>query len=514
MNRLTKRLLIGCGVAAGLALGFLVEERIRGGLQLRALERDLRARGELLTVAELVSTATNQAGRLVTPTQLTGLLPGISPAGEPQSPDGLPPGRKAVLWRLDAWQTRDGATNTWDNFARDLASVWEQLPAVRAAFTNPVPRLVVDYTAGFNTLLPHLGPIKTFSQTLRCATLRDLREGNLEAALENLLTAKALLDLQRHEGLIISQLVRNAIGHLSLDTVWQALPAEGWSDAQLARLQAAWQEPEFIAGMADGLRLERAVAAWHFTGHGLKHADLLSVYEMAAPFGDDSEQLASDVPLIEPLVAALQRARRSVFVEVWRFAWAAQDLAFHHRRVQQALDAAARAVRERSAAGFRKSEAPGKAAGRPAWDPQELGFQDKLRHWFCLSMMAPTDTTLRKAAQTDCHAQLAVTAIALQRYHLRHGRWPERLAELVPAFLPEMPRDWMDGRPLRYRRNADGTFTLYSVGWDGRDDGGDPRAEDDGRPTMLRGRDIVWPQPATEAELLAAGAMPRSSRMR
>jgi hypothetical protein len=484
---------------------------------LRALERELRARGELLTVAEFAAAATNQAGRLVTPTQLTGLLLSSSPEGEPQSPEGLPPDRGVVLWRLEAWQTRNSATNTWEGFAREFASVREQLPAARAALTNPVPRLVLDYSQGFNTLLPHLAPIKAFCQTLRRATLLDLREGNLEAALENLLTAKALLDLQRHEGLIISQLVRSAIGAINLDAIWQALQAEGWTDAQLACLQAAWQEPEFIAGMADGLRHERAVVAWHFTDRRLKHAELLFVFEMAAPFGDDSERLAPDIPLLEPLLAAFQRARRSVFVEVWRFTWAAQDLAFHHRRLQQALDAAARAVRERSAAGFLKPEASGQVAILD-WlagpDLQELNFQDKLRHWFSLTSLAVTDNALRKAAEADCHAQLAVAAIALKRHHLRHGRWPDKLADLVPAFLPETPRDWMDGQPLRYRLNGDGSFTLYSVGWDGRDDGGDPRPENDKRPTMMRGRDIVWPQPANEADLLAAGAVPRGSRIR
>ena len=30
----------------------------------------------------------------------------------------------------------------------------------------------------------------------------------------------------------------------------------------------------------------------------------------------------------------------------------------------------------------------------------------------------------------------------------------------------------MTGEPLKYRRNEDGQFILYSVGWNGIDDGG------------------------------------------
>jgi hypothetical protein len=53
---------------------------------------------------------------------------------------------------------------------------------------------------------------------------------------------------------------------------------------------------------------------------------------------------------------------------------------------------------------------------------------------------------------------------------------------------------------LRYRLKADGTFLLYSIGADGKDDGGDAG----GATRMfywLHGRDWVWPQPATEAEI-------------
>lgn len=59
--------------------------------------------------------------------------------------------------------------------------------------------------------------------------------------------------------------------------------------------------------------------------------------------------------------------------------------------------------------------------------------------------------------------------IALERYRLHYDRWPEDLAELVPDFLNEIPRDRMDGKPLRY--DATGR-RLYSVGTDLIDTGG------------------------------------------
>ncbi len=37
----------------------------------------------------------------------------------------------------------------------------------------------------------------------------------------------------------------------------------------------------------------------------------------------------------------------------------------------------------------------------------------------------------------------------------------------------ELPHDIMTGAPYQYHLHADGTYLLYSVGWDQHDDGGD-----------------------------------------
>jgi len=100
--------------------------------------------------------------------------------------------------------------------------------------------------------------------------------------------------------------------------------------------------------------------------------------------------------------------------------------------------------------------------------------------------------------------EMMITAIALRRYHRQHGRMPGELAALVPAYLKAVPRDIVDGQPLRYRLNADGSFTLYSIGEDATDDGGDKRppvASSSGSlPGFSSGRDWVWPQLAAAVE--------------
>lgn len=102
---------------------------------------------------------------------------------------------------------------------------------------------------------------------------------------------------------------------------------------------------------------------------------------------------------------------------------------------------------------------------------------------------------------------MTIAAIVLKRYQLNNGRYPSRLEDLVPQYLSEVPVDWMDGKPLRYHPNRDGTYTLYSIGEDFVDNGGDPAPTTSGSTPsyyMWNTRDAVWPWPATEAEIRAA----------
>ncbi|MFO0849702.1 MAG: hypothetical protein U0871_14295 [Gemmataceae bacterium] len=79
-------------------------------------------------------------------------------------------------------------------------------------------------------------------------------------------------------------------------------------------------------------------------------------------------------------------------------------------------------------------------------------------------------TQATKLLQTGLHDQAnlrtAAIAVACERFRQAHGRWPDTLTELVPAYLTAVPTDPYDGQPLRLRRTADGLM-VYAVGPDG-----------------------------------------------
>jgi hypothetical protein len=140
-----------------------------------------------------------------------------------------------------------------------------------------------------------------------------------------------------------------------------------------------------------------------------------------------------------------------------------------------------------------------------ALDTLDLDLKKKFHgpQKFFYFVSATTIPNFRPAIlRTSCvetERRLAMTAIAIARFSQKNERPPAALDALVPEFLGTLPRDCMSGQPLCYRRNPDGTFVLYSVGEDGKDDGGDSSfAHSDPKLGLWQGRDAVWPSPARE----------------
>jgi hypothetical protein len=86
-------------------------------------------------------------------------------------------------------------------------------------------------------------------------------------------------------------------------------------------------------------------------------------------------------------------------------------------------------------------------------------------------------SAVTKEANNFAYLRTSITAIAVERFRLAHGRLPENLNELVPQFLSAVPIDPFDGQPLRYHRLAKG-YVIYSIGSDDHDDGGREKPAD------------------------------------
>jgi len=112
------------------------------------------------------------------------------------------------------------------------------------------------------------------------------------------------------------------------------------------------------------------------------------------------------------------------------------------------------------------------------WQLQVLDWDDWLQTYDLLSgnpstLLSPRRRDRQSSSDNwrDAKLRLFLVELALQAFRETTKRDPKSLAELVPVYLPEVPLDPYDGIPIRYRRTQAG-YDCYSVGLDGKDDGG------------------------------------------
>lgn len=197
-------------------------------------------------------------------------------------------------------------------------------------------------------------------------------------------------------------------------------------------------------------------------------------FSLTAFVWDASSWLQSPLPTVsnlgdvsdfmrDILVRTRLRLQMAILDPIWRFGWRDQACAVHLTAMSQWVSRSRSACESHNLKSF---------SSEGVLPDRTLGWYDGLR----LNPSAFALSSLRKAIpralSLETQRTLIETHIALRRYTLRHGEAPERLDQLVPAFLPAIPIDGMVGQPLRFRRNPDGSTTLWSVGEDFKDDGG------------------------------------------
>ena len=91
--------------------------------------------------------------------------------------------------------------------------------------------------------------------------------------------------------------------------------------------------------------------------------------------------------------------------------------------------------------------------------------------YFCAYLCANEEKVCAADLRTKTALRIAYTALALERFNLAKGRWPDKLDELVPQYLSAVPLDPFDGAPLRLASKGS-AIIVYSVSQDKVDHGG------------------------------------------
>ena len=494
--------LIGLAGLATLAAVLITEENWRGRREWTAYRQAAEARGERLDLASVIAPTVSDAENFYAAPIVAETLRYLHnheqganrlnfevERGDSELwPTNGGNWEKGRLTDLKPWrdyfrnysQTPEGRTNGFPIAAQPQTPAADVLLALspfnpaleelRLASLRPRARMPLPYDRGFEAteeLLPWLACEKRCARLLQLRILAELQAGQGGPALEDLKLFTRLIDSLRDQPFLISHLVRIAMQAVELQPVYEGLAQRRWNDAQLAELEAVLSGQDFLADFGTAMRGERTCAIETFEAQRLTR-------ELKAAAGDNGSQIVTNSLRLVPSAYFYQN-----------------QLAFARMYEQYVLPLVNLTNRTVSISAYHTVEA-------------DINAQMKHRSMYtgqALSLFPAVGKSVLKFALIQGDLDLTRVACELERYRLAHGVYPETLAALAPQNIAAVPSDLINGQPLQYRRTETSTaqspngtgggFVLYSVGWNGKDDGGVVGLTKSGRLDSQQG-DWVW----------------------
>jgi hypothetical protein len=482
-----------CLLIVTIIILFYVEEDWRGARAWAAAKAEWEAAGESFDYSRLVPPPVPEAENFAA-------LPLFKLTPDPEKLNKWSMPVLGQAWKNDPAQDVFLAPrgNWQEGQLKDMAKTRDTIRATytKAFKTEPLP--TVDSTGQLDALFPMLADLREASaQRSYCRFEQEYPPRQIEAlltrttpllklsriltlhavvALHEQKSALALADIQTNlklasglqkEPFLISNLVAIGMTAVSFQAVYEGLALHSWSDAQLTEVQNELAAVDFLPSYQRSLQ-----------------GELLGIL---LPLLESAKVNHALMPRVVK-IASVESARPDAGVSptVWPDGWV--DF-FKSRDVEMNLRAG-RLIDLKKRLVFPTSVEREVAE----LDKQSRSWTERFS-WNWMVTSPAMITTARHFAFIQVLIDEARIACGLERYRLAHGNYPESLGALVPACLPELPHDIMNGQPYHYRSNADGTFTLYSVGWNQKDDGGKIIKAPDSPSLETTEGDWVWPAP-------------------
>lgn len=320
----------------------------------------------------------------------------------------------------------------------------EALQVAHAITNASRSRYPVNYLDGPAAQLPHLQGLKTLAVALACEAVLQAQEDNPAGAslpVESSLHLSQSLD---NEPMLISQLVSSSILSVTSRSLERVLNRTSLPDAQLRQLELEFVKAEATKRLATGLIGERALYNEFLR---LAQDDVRKMVSIANQTSESGEP--TEMPGRNPGIG-------------WRL------IGFFERDRNFFLRAMATNIL------IAETGPPASLAMTNETD--RIEEQARRGFYITSSLLLPSVSgTAVRDASTRASLRAAIVALAIERWRLAHSdSLPGSLDDLVPSFLPAVPTDPFDGKPLRYKPLAQG-YVIYSVGMDREDDGGKER---------------------------------------
>ena len=336
----------------------------------------------------------------------------------------------------DRWQEWSDTDVELDGNDSELRAVLreksEAFRLLRLAAKKSACRFERDYSKlGFDAMCPDCRQFQDFADLLSISARLRAADGDANAAAEDV---KAMLALSNHVAsypMLVPSLVAMGIEGKAIETAQTMVRSGTFAPADLARVRLGG-EPSWRPQFHRAIVSEEAFMLWCLAG-------------VAEGRIDSSEGVGHAVN--ERIAAVISPFRVFVMppdIEFHAFIWPEM------RRLSM----------------------------QPYWQAKE-GFgnvhsQLRSRGGILSHILMPA---LAKAAEMfarqDAKRSALAVAVAACRYRTERGDWPLRIEDLVPRYIPVVPVDPFDGKPMRWKADAE-RIVIYSVGPDEADDEGQP----------------------------------------
>lgn len=332
-----------------------------------------------------------------------------------------------------------------------------ELAELATASQRPYSRFPIHYEENFNALLPYLAVLKSWTQVASLRAKARLATGDVEGAFTDVKLCFRIADGLREDPLLISLLVRIACESIATSAFYEGFSNHQWNEQQLAEFQKRFASVNFREALIYVTRGERA-----FSTPAMEML-INKPKELEHAFSEDASVNVSSYRIAP---RGLVRQNQVVINRMYLlFVNAGKTAIKENKRMSRFND------------DFEK----------------DLGIKSQNPYNALAMMLVPAfNKAAAKADRAQTVSVMSMTSCALERYRLAQGAYPDSLSALVPKYLEAVPLDLMDGQPLRYKKRADGWFDLYSVGYNGTDDGGTKMDDDKG--------DWIWPLPLPSGE--------------
>jgi len=315
--------------------------------------------------------------------------------------------------------------------------------------TRPLCRLSEDYAVSppMNRNLGAVTDQIELSQILTLHAILALDHHKSDLALEDLKINFKIASGVRHDPSLVGGLVAIAMTLIGDEAIYDGLAQHDWTDAQLVELEQMLKPINFLEDFQFSVRSEAAESITNIDCFKKRAFARPSVIFAVLPW--TAENVPFWVGLIPPLPDGWWNHNKSRMADIILRELATVDP--RSRRVFPEVSLDVQHQVEQASARF------------DAYAPWNV---------WATTCRWPLYGETRQFARDQVWIDEARIACALERYHLAHGVYSASLDALVPACIDELPHDILNGQPYHYQLRPDGTYILYSVGWNQTDDGG------------------------------------------